>query len=45
VESIVITEVKGFVLNVDSEELQKCVNQVGGPGIELLTKQKAFTLK
>jgi len=45
VEGIVIIEVKGSVLNVDSEELPKCVSQVGGLDIELLTKLKASTHK
>ena len=44
-EGIVIIEVKGSVLNVDTEELPKCGNQVGGPDIELLTRLKASTLR
>ena len=40
-EGIVIIEVKGSVLNVDSEELPKYANQIGGLDTELLTKLKA----
>jgi len=45
VEGIVITEVKGSVLNVDMVELPKCVNPVGGLDIGLLTRLKASTLR
>jgi len=45
VEGIVITEVKGSVPNVDTVELPKCVNQVGGLDTELLTRLKASTLR
>jgi len=45
VEGIVITEVKDSVLNVDTEELPKCVSQVGGLDIGLLTRLRASTLK
>jgi len=45
VEGIVITEVKGSVLNVDTVELPKCVNQVGELDIGHLTRLKASTLK
>ncbi len=44
-EGIVIIEVKGSVLNVDTEELPKCANQAGGLDIGLLTRLRASTLK
>ena len=44
-EDIVTIEEKGIVRNADLEEPLKCDNQVGGQGIELLTKQRVFMLR
>jgi hypothetical protein len=44
VEDIAIIEEKGFARNADLEELLKCDNRVGGLGIELSTKRRAFML-